>query len=85
MKTISKTDYIIYRECHKNAWYKLHKPDVYFASELSDFEKNIIETGNEVDALARGLFSGGVLVEGRGEDAQKLTQKLTHFILLYQK
>jgi hypothetical protein len=75
MKTISKTDYIIFRECHKNAWYKIHKPDVYFASELSDFEKNIIETGNEVDALARGLFQGGVLVEGRGEEAERMTQK----------
>ncbi|HRY62573.1 MAG TPA: hypothetical protein P5056_02280, partial [Candidatus Paceibacterota bacterium] len=69
MKPISKTDYIIYRECHKNAWYKRHRPDVYFASELSAFEKNIIETGNEVDVLARGLFPDGVTVEGRGEDA----------------
>lgn len=75
MKTISKTDYIIFRECHKNAWYKIHKPDVYFASDLSDFEKNIVETGNEIDTLARGLFVNGVLVEGRGEEAQKLTQK----------
>lgn len=74
--TISKTDYIIYRECPKNAWYKIHRPDVYYASELSEFEKTIIETGNEVELVARKLFPGGVLVEGRGEDAQKATQDL---------
>ncbi|MEI6296532.1 MAG: DUF2779 domain-containing protein [bacterium] len=75
MNPISKTDFILYRECHKNAWYKIHKPDVYCQSELSEFEKNIIETGNEVDELVRGLFSGGVVVEGRGEEALLLTEK----------
>ncbi|MEK7148077.1 MAG: DUF2779 domain-containing protein [Patescibacteria group bacterium] len=57
--SLSKTNYIIWRDCHKNAWLKIHKPNVYFAHELSDFEKQIIETGNEVDLLARELFSTG--------------------------
>jgi hypothetical protein len=74
--TLSKTDYILYRECAKNAWYKIHRPDIYFASELSDFEKSIIETGNEVEAVARKLFPDGVMVEGREEASQELTKGL---------
>ncbi len=70
---LSKTNYILYRDCPKNTWLKIHKPDVYFKSELSDFEKSIIETGNEVELEARKLFPTGVLIEGRDEDAQKLT------------
>ena len=53
---LSKTNYIIWRDCHKNAWLKIHKPDIYYANELSEFEKQIIETGNEVDLLARSLM-----------------------------
>jgi len=56
LKTLSKTNYILWRECAKNAWLKVHKPDIFFASELNDFEKQIIETGNEVDELARDIL-----------------------------
>lgn len=73
---LSKTDYILYRECPKNVWYKIHRPDIYFQSELTDFEKHIIETGNEVELVARKIFDDGILIEGRGEEAQKLTQEL---------
>lgn len=73
---LSKTDYILFRECPKNTWYKIHKPDLYYKDELSDFEKHIIETGNEVELVARQLYPGAVLIEGRGEAAQKLTQEL---------
>lgn len=75
MITLSKTDYILFRECPKNVWYKIHKPDIYFQSELSDFERHIIETGNEVELVARKTFPDGVLIEGRDEVAQKLTQE----------
>lgn len=73
---LSKTDYILYRECPKNTWYKIHKPDIYYKEELSDFEKHIIETGNEVELVARKIFDDGILIEGRDEAAQKLTQEL---------
>lgn len=56
---LTKTNYIIWRDCKKNAWLKIHKPDIYFAHELSAFEQQIIETGNEVDLLARQLFPTG--------------------------
>lgn len=73
--TLSKTDYILFRECSKNAWMKINKPDLYFESELSDFEKHIIKTGNEVELVARGLFPTGILIKGRDIDAQKITQE----------
>ncbi|OHA92172.1 MAG: hypothetical protein A3J09_01630 [Candidatus Zambryskibacteria bacterium RIFCSPLOWO2_02_FULL_51_21] len=56
---LSKTNYIIWRDCKKNAWLKIHKPEIYFQNELSDFEKQIIETGNEVDLLARQIMPTG--------------------------
>ncbi|MFA6274527.1 MAG: hypothetical protein WC662_05185, partial [Candidatus Paceibacterota bacterium] len=62
---LTKTDYLIYKDCEKNAWLKIHKPDVYFAKQLSAFDKTIIETGNEVDILARSLFPNGILIEDR--------------------
>jgi hypothetical protein len=73
--TLSKTDYILYRECPKNTWYKIHKPELYYESELSEFEKAIIETGNEVELIARQLFPTGILIEGRDKAAQDLTKK----------
>ena len=56
---LSKTNYILFRDCPKNAWLKIHKPDIYYAHELSAFEQQIIETGNEVDLLAKDLFLDG--------------------------
>jgi len=73
--TISKTDYILFRECPKNVWYKIHKPDIYFQSELSDFEKSIIETGNEVELVARKLFPTGILIERRDVKGQEATSQ----------
>jgi len=73
---LTKTNYIIWRDCHKNAWLKVHKPDIYFANELSAFEQSIIETGNEVELLARKLYPTGVLVEEKGQEAIAPTQKL---------
>ena len=73
---LSKTDYLIWRECHKNAWYKIHQPEIYNSGELSDFEKQIIETGNEVELVARQLFAQGLLVEGRGKEAEEKTKEL---------
>ena len=74
--TVTKTDYILWRECHKNVWYKKYKPEVYNGQKLSEFEKAIIETGNEVELVARQLFPAGILIEGRQEVDQKLTQDL---------
>jgi len=71
---LSKTDYILFRECPKNVWYKIHKPDIYSRSELSEFEKSIMETGNEVELVARKLFPTGILIERRDAKGQEATQ-----------
>lgn len=73
--TLSKTNYILYRECPKNVWYKIHKPDIYSQSELSEFEKSIMETGTEVELVARKLFPTGILIERRDAEGQKTTQE----------
>lgn len=65
---LSKTNFLITRDCNKNGWLKVHKPEVYKKKGLSDFDLNIIDTGNQIDALARDLFPGGVLVEDRTDD-----------------
>jgi hypothetical protein len=81
---LTKTDFLIAKDCNKNAWLKVHRPDVYKAKPLTDFDKNIIETGNEIDELARQLFPDGALVENRGDI--ELTNKLLseHTPVVYQ-
>lgn len=71
---LSKTDFLICIDCSKNAWLKIHKPEIYKSKGLSSFELNIIDTGNQIDELARSLFPNGVLVESR-DDTEK-TKKL---------
>src|ERR1700684_829735 len=63
---LTKTDFLIFSDCAHNAWFKVHRPHVYNARPLSAFDVGLIETGNEVDALARDLFPGGKEV-GRGQ------------------
>ncbi|MEK7585904.1 MAG: DUF2779 domain-containing protein [Patescibacteria group bacterium] len=79
---LTKTDYLIYKDCAKNAWLKVHKPDIYYAEPLSAFDQGIIETGNEVDTLARSLFPDGVLVTDRSgtEETKKLVEAQTPVI-----
>jgi len=76
MWPISKTDFILYRECPNNVWVKIHRPNEYAKFEVSEFEKSLGKMGNEVEKLARGMFPSGVMVQGRGEEAQSLTKKL---------
>jgi len=63
MTTLSKTNYLVYRDCKKNAWLKVHRPDIYNASQLSEFEKAIIEIGNEVEREARKFFPDDILYQ----------------------
>ncbi|MDO8603835.1 MAG: DUF2779 domain-containing protein [bacterium] len=73
---ISKTIFLDYVFCAKNAWLKLHKPELLKKFELSAFEKNLMEQGNEVEAEARKLFPQGVEVMERGEEAVEKTREL---------
>lgn len=73
---ISKTDFILWRECPHNTWVKKNKPEVYNSFEISEFEKSLGEIGNEVELVARKMFPDGYLVEKRSAGAQELTQTL---------
>ncbi len=63
---LTKTNFLIFSDCAHNAWFKINRADIYSARPLSAFDLGLIETGNEVDTLARDLFPGGIEV-GRGE------------------
>lgn len=85
--TLSKTDFLLYRACPKNAWLKIHKPEVYAACKpTSLFEKKLMETGNALEEEARKLFPSGKLIEGRGVEAQYLTHEYLsqHEPILFQ-
>ena len=73
-KIISKSDYVLWRECPHNAWIKKWKPDIYYSLPLSEFEQHLIDAGNMVEEKARERFPNGILVEGRGEDSLNKTK-----------
>jgi Domain of unknown function DUF83 len=76
VSSISKTDYILWRACAKNAWLRIHKPDVYYSTELTEYEQSVMEMGIEVERVARGLFPDGVIVAGTERDALQDTCSL---------
>ncbi len=73
---ITKSDYILWRECPHNVWIKKHRPEAYNTSPLSEFEMHLIESGNQVEELARKRFPEGVLIETRGEASLQQTTEL---------
>ena len=73
---ISKTDYILWRACAKNAWLRIHKPDVYYSTELTEFEQSVMAMGFEVERVARGLFPDGVAITGSQTDGLQKTRSL---------
>lgn len=77
---------MLWRACPKNAWLSIHKPEFYYATELSEYDQSVIDTGVEVEQVARGLFAGGVLVGGLQAEAQQKTRELLslHIPTLFQ-
>lgn len=73
---ISKTTFLSFVNCPKNVWLTIHKPDVVEKLSLSEFEKHILEQGNEVEVYARKLFPEGVAIDTTGDDAVNDTKKL---------
>ena len=71
---LTKTNYLLYKRCPQNTWVKIFEPKIYYSFKISDFDKMIIETGYEVDKLARNLFPNGHLIEDRKDN--KLTSQL---------
>jgi hypothetical protein len=73
---LSKTTFQYFLCCPKNAWLKLHKPELLAHFTMSEFDKHLMEQGNEVESCARNLFPNGVEVVSRGEDACNETVRL---------
>src|SRR3989344_5951713 len=72
---ISKTTFLEFLMCPKNIWLKIHKPELLKLFALSPFELQLAEQGNEVEAYARNLFPGGVLVTETGDEAYRETER----------
>lgn len=70
---ISKSDYVLWRECPHNVWIKKWNPKVYYSTPLSEFEKHLIQSGNMVEETARKKFVGK-LIEGRDSDSINRTK-----------
>lgn len=76
MKYITKTLYLEYLSCGKNAWLKVHRPELQGMFTLSEFEQGLLAKGNLVEEWARKLFPDGILVESVGEEAVDTTKIL---------
>ncbi len=72
---VSKTTFLEFLMCPKNIWFKLHKPELLEMFELSPFELQLVEQGNEVEAYARNLFPGGVQVTATEDEAVRETER----------
>ena len=76
MFPISKSTFLQYQICPKDTWLRLHKPDLVKTFTLTEFEKLLLEQGNEVEACARQLYPGAVLVSATGDAAVDETRRL---------
>jgi len=75
MQLITKTTYLQFASCPKNAWLQLNKPELKAMFELSDFDKSLVAKGNLVESWARKLFPGGILISEYGESAHRITKQ----------
>ena len=73
---LSKTDFLEYLQCPKNFWLMKNEPESYVAREVTGFEQTKMDEGYEVERLARSLFSGGTLVEGKLNEQLDKTREL---------
>src|ERR1700686_5299036 len=76
VSSISKMDYILWRACAKNAWLRIHKPEVYYSTELTEYENSVMEMGVEGERVARSLFPDGATITGSRTDALQETRSL---------
>jgi hypothetical protein len=72
MKLISKSRFLDYLTCPKDAWFRIHKPELE-EFKISDSLQNRFDQGNEAEEYAKKLkiFYGMVEIKSRGTEAQK--------------
>lgn len=73
---ISKSTFLNFQICPKDTWLRIHRPNLVETYAATDFEKHLLEQGNEVEAHARRLFPDGVLISSSGEEAEQETRRL---------
>src|SRR5665213_2170114 len=76
MLPISKSTFLQFQICPKDTWLRLHRPELVETFTLTEFEKRLLEQGNEVEACARQLFHDAVLVSATGDEAVDETRRL---------
>lgn len=75
MPPISKTAFLQFQICPKDTWLRLHKPELVETFALTEFEKHLLEQGNEVEEKARQLFTNGFLITATGDNALDETRR----------
>lgn len=76
MLPISKSTFLQFQICPKDTWLRLHKPELVESFTLTEFDKHLLEQGNEVEQYARKLFPDAVLVSATGDEAVEETRRL---------
>jgi hypothetical protein len=76
MLPISKSTFLQFQICPKDTWLRLHKPELVKSFTLTEFDKHLLEQGNEVEAQAQKLFPDAVLVSATGDQAVEETRRL---------
>lgn len=72
---ITKSDFLRYLDCPAYFWFFKKRPTIFADQELSDFQKELVKNGREVELWARRLFPQGKLVKSREQAAIRETQK----------
>lgn len=72
MKLISKSKFLDYLTCPKDAWFRIHKPELK-EFEVSSGLQNTFDQGYEAEEYAKQLkvFSGFIEVTAKGVDVKK--------------
>lgn len=72
MRLISKSQFLNYLTCPKDAWFRIHKPDLE-EFKVSNTLQNIFDQGYEAEEYAKGLkvFEGMIEATARGAEAKK--------------
>lgn len=83
MKLISKSIFLDYLTCPKDAWFRLNKPELE-EFEISETQQNIYNFGNETEVYAKKLniFLGAVEIKSKNSEAKNevdalIAQKVT--------
>ena len=76
MRPISKSTFLQFQICPKDTWLRLYRPELVEGFTLTEFDKHLLEQGNEVESHARQLFPGAVLVSATGDQAVEETRRL---------